>query len=156
MEYGNLAYKLEPEVEVEEKKVKKVQKAPKQKLNLRVIFFAVLISFAAYFMISKQVAVFETEKEISALQKKLDGLESKSIQKNFELEQSVDLETVEEVAMTRLNMQRPDQNQKVYLNITGEDSTEITSKDNENAKSKVSKYADNVKKNIAGIFSLGW
>ena len=46
MEYGNLAYKLEPEIEIEEKKVKKVKKAPKQKLNLRVILFAVLISFA--------------------------------------------------------------------------------------------------------------
>ena len=156
MEYGNLAYKIEPEVEIEEKKVKKVQKAPKQKLNFRVIFFAVLISLAAYFMISKQVAVFETEKEMSKLQKELDGLKSKEIQKNFELEQSVDLETVEEVATTKLNMQRPDQNQKVYVNVTGEDVTEITSKDNESVKSKVSKTTDGVKKNITGIFSLGW
>ena len=71
MEYGNLAYKLEPierEEIIKEKKVNKVPKAPKQKLNFKVIFFAVLISFAAYFMISKQVAVFETEKEVKNLQ----------------------------------------------------------------------------------------
>lgn len=156
MEYGNLAYKIEPEKEIKEKKVKKVQKAPKQKLNSKVVIVAVLISFAAYFMISKQVAVFETESEITKLQKQLDGLKSKEIQKNFELEQSVDLETVEDIATSKLNMQRPDQNQKVYLNVTGEDVTEITSKDNEGVKNKVSKKTDDVKRNITGIFSLGW
>jgi hypothetical protein len=44
-------------------------------------------------MISKQVAVFETEKEVKNLQTQLDGMKSKEIQKNFELEQSVDFKT---------------------------------------------------------------
>lgn len=159
LEYGSLAYKLEPiekEEVIKEKKVNKVPKAPKQKLNFKVIFFAVLISFSAYFMISKQVAVFETEKEVKNLQTQLDGMKSKEIQKNFELEQSVDLETIEEVATSKLSMQRPEKNQKVYVNITSDDLTEITSDENESVKSKVSKKAKNVKKNIVGIFSLGW
>ena len=53
-------------------------------------------------------------------------------------------------------MQRPEKNQKVYVNITSDDLTEITSDENESVKSKVSKKAKNVKKNIVGIFSLGW
>lgn len=154
MEYGNLAYKIEPEVKV--KKVNKVQKAPKQKLNFKVVFFAVLVSFAAYFMISKQVAVFETENEMERLQEQLDGLKSTEVQKNFELEQSVDLATVEEIATTRLNMQRPEQNQRVYVNVTGEDVTEITSAESEGIKNKMSDKAEQIKKNITGIFSLGW
>ena len=107
-------------------------------------------------MISKQVAVFETEKEVKNLQTQLDEMQSKEIQKNLELEQSVDLETIEEVATSKLSMQRPEKNQKVYLNITNDDLTEITSDENESVKSKVSKKANNVKKNIVGIFSLGW
>lgn len=151
--YGNLAYKEEPELKV--KKAREVAKAPKQKLNLRVIFFAVLISFAAYFMISKQVAVFESDKEISRLSKELETLKSTEVQKTFELEQSVDLAFIEKEATTRLNMQRPDQNQKVYVNVTGEDVTEITSGDAESVKNRVSSIAESVKKNIIGIFSIG-
>lgn len=151
--YGNLAYKEEPELKV--KKAREVAKAPKQKLNLRIIFFAVLISFAAYFMISKQVAVFESDKEISRLSEKLETLKSTEVQKTFELEQSVDLAFIEKEATTRLNMQRPDQNQKVYVNVTGEDVTEITSGDAESVKNRVTNIAESVKKNIIGIFSIG-
>ncbi len=154
MEYGNLAYKQEPEEVV--RKVKRVEKPVKQKLNFKIVFFAVLVSFAAYFMISKQVAVFESDKEISKLQGQLEELKSKEVQKTFELEQTVDLEEVEKAATTRLNMQRPEQGQKVYVNVVGEDVTEITSKEAESVKNKVSDIADAVKKNIIGIFSIGW
>ena len=152
MEYGNLAYKLEPEVEA--KKVKKVARAPKQKLNIRAIFFAFLIAFAAYFMISKQVAVFETEKEIERLVNQLKAMKSTEVQMNFELEQAVDLTTVEEIATTKLNMQRSEHNQKVYVDITGEDVTEFTAKDKEGMQKKVKDFTGDLKKNIAGIFSL--
>lgn len=154
MEYGNLAYKMEPEEKG--KKVNRVPKAPKQKLNFKVVFFAVIISLAAYFMISKQVAVFETEKEMENLQAQLQSMKSKEVQKNFELEQSVDLATVEEIATTKLNMQRPEQNQRVYINVTSDDVTEITAGETEGVKNRVSNVADAVKKNIIGIFSIGW
>ncbi len=152
--YGNLAYKKEPQTEAAP--VRKVAKAPKQKLNSKVILFAILISFAAYFMISKQVAVFESDKEISRLSKELETLKSTEVQKTFELEQSVDLNFIEKEATTRLNMQRPDQNQKVYVNVTSEDVTEITSGDAESVKNRVTNIAEAVKKNIIGIFNIGW
>ena len=152
MEYGNLAYKLEPEVEAG--KVKKKAAVPKQKLNVRAIFFAFLIAFAAYFMISKQVAVFETEKEISRLENQLKAMKSTEVQMNFELEQAVDLATVEEIATTKLNMQRSEHNQKVYVDITSEDVTEFTAKDTEGMQKKVRDFTGDLKKNIAGIFSL--
>lgn len=154
MEYGNLAYKLEEKQE----KVKMVKRAPKpkQKLNVKFIMYAIVISMAAYFMISKQVAVFETEKEVSKLQTQLETLKTTEVQKNFELEQSVDLSTVEEIATTKLNMQRPEQSQKVYIDVTGEDVTEVTANETEGVKNKVSGAAKSLKKNIMGIFSLGW
>ena len=155
MEYGNLAYKIEVE-EKEEKKVVRKQQLPPTNTYLRIVIYAVLISLAAYYMISKQIAVYETEKEINNLQNQIETLKSKEVRKNFELEQSVDLATVEEVATTKLNMQRPEHNQRVYVNITGEDVTEITSDETEGVKNKVSDAAADVKKNIIGIFSVGW
>lgn len=152
MEYGNLAYKLEPEVE--ERRVKKEERLPKQKLNIRAIVFAFLIAFAAYFMISKEVTVFETQKEISRLENQLKAMKSTEVQMNFELEQAVDLATVEEIATTKLNMQRSEHNQKVYVDITSEDVTEFTAKDKEGMKRKVKDFTGDLKKNIAGIFSL--
>lgn len=156
LEYGNLAYKIEPQEKERPIKKMKSPKQAKQKLNLKVVFFAVMISFSAYFMISKQVAVFETAKEVENLQTQLETMKSTEVQKNFELEQSVDLAEVEEVATTKLNMQRPEQNQKVYVNVTGSDVTEITAKEAEGVKNKITDAAQAVKKNIIGIFSMGW
>ncbi len=151
--YGNLAYKTEPEQEV--KQVKKTEKAPKQKFNLRVVIFAVLISMSAYFMISKQVAVFETYKELAKLAATLEELKSLEVQKSFELEQSVDLNEVERIAVTKLNMQRPEHGQKVYINVTGDDVGEVTAQDTESIGNRVSGMAGAVKKNIIGIIGIG-
>ncbi len=151
--YGSLAYKLEPEQEV--KQVKNIEKAPKQKFNLRVVIFALLISMSAYFMISKQVTVFETEKEIAKLSATLEELKSLEVQKSFELEQSVDLNEVEKIATTRLNMQRPEHGQKVYINVTGEDVCEVTAGETESIGNKVSGAAKSAKKNIMGIIGIG-
>lgn len=156
MEYGNLAYKLDVSEREEKTNKEKPRRQKVQKLNFRIVFFAVLLSFAAYFMISKQVAVFETSREAKNLRSRLEEMQSTEIQKNFELEQSVDMEEIEEIATTRLNMQRPEQGQKVYVNVTGSDVTEITSREAESVKNKLSGAADLVKKNIIGIFSVAW
>ncbi len=154
MEYGNLAYKLEPE-EIVEERVKKVHKPSKQKLNWKVVLCALLVSASAYFMISKQVAVYETGKAIEELTSKLDELKSVEVQKNFELEQSVDLNEIESIAMSKLNMQRPEQGQKVYINVTSEDVCEVTASDKESIGNRMSNAANAVKKNIIGIFGIG-
>ncbi len=151
--YGNLAYSLEPKQEA--KKAEKVVKVPKQKFNLRVVLFAILISASAYFMISKQVTVFETEKELATLTATLEELKSVEVQKNFELEQSIDLNEVEKIAVTKLNMQRPEHGQKVYINVTGEDVCEVTAKQTESITNRVSNAAGAAKKNIMGIIGIG-
>ena len=44
----------------------------------------------------------------------------------FELEESIDLTSVEEAAVNRLGMQRPSKNQTVYVNIKQDDVCELT------------------------------
>ncbi len=164
MGYGNLAYTLEHEDRLE-KRVKATKKqiaakkkaaAKKAKLNFRLIFMILLLSVSAYFMISKHVMVFETEQEIAKLEKDLAELESYTSQKVFELEQSVDLTTVEEVATTKLKMQRPEKYQTVYVNIRQDDVTEVTSDEVEGVKSRVANTADSLKRNLLGIFQMNW
>lgn len=143
MAYNNLAYdynnlaRIEQENEQmreEKKRLAKKQKLKERKrLNFFVICAVVAISFSAYFMISKNVEVYETQAHIESLQKELNMLESTTSQKIFELEQSVDLNAVEQIAMTRLNMQRPEKYQIVYINVQTDDVTDVTAKNKEKA-----------------------
>ena len=155
MRYSNLAYKLDEQSYVEEKKVQKKALATKEKRNFRPIICVMVLCMAAYYMISKNVAVYETEQKIKTLEKEIAELQSYTSQRSFELEQSLDLTTIEQVAKTRLNMQRPEQYQIEYVNVNRDDVTEVTAGEIEGVSNKVKKAAKGLKRNMAGIFSIG-
>lgn len=165
MAYSNLAYnydnlsrmedenaRIREEKKKEEKKLKIMQQ---RRLNFFVVCAILLLSMSAYFMISKNVQVHETSDKIVSLQKELSMLESTSSQKIFELEQSVDLNAVEQIASTRLNMQRPEKYQIVYIDVPVEDVTDVTAKESEGIASNIGSMAEHMKKNFLGIFDLG-
>lgn len=157
MGYSNLAYKYEEDyLAVEESNVVKepAKKKAKSK-NFTPIVCALVLSLAAYYMISKNVELYETNQNIKALQNDLTELETYTSQRIFELEQSVDLATVEEIASTKLNMQRPEQYQIEYVSIDRDDVTEITANEVEGVKSRVGNATKNIKRNLVGIFTIG-
>lgn len=155
MGYSNLAYEeYEEELVLREKKVEAVKREKKVVRNFRPIIFALVLSASAYYAISKNVAVYETNQEIKQKQQQLTELETYTSQRVFELEQSVDLATVEEIATTKLHMQRPQEHQIEYVSIERDDVTEVTVNDVEGMKNKVGKATNKFKKNIFGIFSL--
>ena len=135
--------------------INKKKSYARKKDNFYIVCAILALSLSAYFMVSKNVQVHETAKTIEELEKELAMLESNTSQKIFELEQSVDLNTVEEIASTRLNMQRPEKYQIVYLNVPVDDVTEITAKDVEGVRNQVGNMAEKMKKNFLGIFDLG-
>ena len=165
MAYGNLAYKYDNLAQIKEeddlardkkrKESRKLKIKEQRKLNFFIITGIILLSMAAYFMISKNVQMHETSDKIKQLQSELSMLESNTSQKMFELEQSVDLNSVEEIASTRLNMQRPEKYQIVYINVPSEDVAKVTADKVEGAGNRVGSMAENVKKNFLGIFDLG-
>ena len=63
--------------------------------------------------------------------------------------------TVERVAKTRLNMQRPEQYQIEYVNVMRDDVTGVTAGEVEGMQNKVKKATESLKRNMAGIFSIG-
>ena len=157
MGYTSVAYKYEEDFFVKEKKeqAKEVVSKKTKKKNFTPIICAIVLSMAAYYMISKNVELYETKQNIKALQEELTTLQTYTSQRIFELEQSVDLATVEEIATTRLNMQRPEQYQIEYVSIERDDVTEITAGEVEGVKNTVDNATKDIKRNLVGIFTIG-
>ena len=157
MGYSSVAYKYEEDFFVKEKKeqAKEVVSKKTKKKNFTPIICAIVLSMAAYYMISKNVELYETKQNIKALQEELTTLQTYTSQRIFELEQSVDLATVEEIATTRLNMQRPEQYQIEYVSIERDDVTEITAGEVEGVKNTVDNATNDIKRNLVGIFTIG-
>ena len=165
MAYSNLAYKYDNYARIKEeddkireekkKQARKTKLKEQKKLNIFITAGIILLSLSPYFMISKNVQVHETADEIKKLQSELAMLESNTSQKMFELEQSVDLNTVEEIASTKLDMQRPEKYQIVYINVPSEDVAKVTADKVEGVGNQVGSMAENIKKNFLGIFDLG-
>ncbi len=159
MGYGNLAYKWEDdrfEEQIREKRKKIAIERKREVIKNRAFFvgYVLMIILAAVFMIGKNVTEYETELKIKELEKELASLQSYTSQKLFELEENTDLAAIEEIAVTKLHMQRPTKNQIVYVNIKQEDVCELTSKEVEGVKNRVSEAAGDIKENVVGIFSM--
>ena len=138
--------------------VKKVEKDRREmihrKLTLLRIVYMGIIALSAAFMISKFVAVNETAGEIKRLNNELDSMRAYTSQRVFELEQSIDLSEVEEIATTRLGMQRPESYQIIYVNVDKNDISEVTAGDVEGAKNDVKSFAGKIKENIMELFGI--
>lgn len=159
MGYGNLAYALEEEayeVEVKKKRLKinKEKQTEVRKNRTLIVCYVMMLLLAAVFMISKNVSEYEGKLKIKELEAELAEIMSYTSQKTFEMEENIDLNTVEEIASTKLEMQRPTKNQTVYVNIKREDVCEITSKEVEGMKHRMQEAASDIKKNVIGIFSI--
>ena len=132
---GNLAYELDFEYgqkQREQKVIKHKQEnkaraqAIARKRQKTIIICAVIFALCAGFMMSRNVAVYESGKLVAQKQKELNTLKEYSSQKSFELDKSIDIESVEKYAKTKLGMVRPEKYQTVYVNIKQDDVTEIT------------------------------
>lgn len=133
MAYSNLAYELEApparrkKPQKNKQAVKRNHKQMHSKVkNIRRMCAIVVLAFSAGFMISKFVTVHETQQQIAKLQSNLTELESNTGQQIFDLEQSVDLTELEQEAVNRLGMQRPEKYQTIYVNVKRDDMTETT------------------------------
>lgn len=163
MGYGNLAYEYDPPIKEREPR-RTVHKSNKhrnararsgQKMKiLKRIAAIVLMAASAGYMISQFVAVNETEQELNSLKRQLAEAQAYTSQKVFELEQSVDLSEIEKEATTRLNMQRPESYQTIYIDVKQEDVTEVTADAVESVPNRISAFFGKIGKNIVDYFSI--
>ncbi len=132
---GNLAYdeefeehsvRLQKKVQEQKAEIKNRAKAEMVRKHKVLAVCAVMLAICAGFMISRNVAVYESKNEAAEFQKELNELKEYSSQKAFELDRSLDLDAIEETAAKKLNMVHPEKYQTVYVNIKQEDVTEVT------------------------------
>lgn len=166
MAYGNLAYNMPERERKPAQKRRKPQKrreyearkAREQMLirskNLRRICVIVVIALSAGFMISRFVAVNETQSEIASLQRQLAQAESVTDQMIFDMEQSIDLNKIETEATTRLGMQRPEKYQTIYVNVKKDDITEKTASEVEGPGKRLAAAIKEFGSNIVSFFSI--
>ncbi len=132
---GNLAYdweyednsaRIEEEVKKQKAETRKKAKVESVKKHKVLAGCAIVLALCAGLMISRNVAVYESRKNVEDLQKELNSLKEYSSQKAFEIDQNLDLESIEQAARENLNMVKPEKYQTVYVNIKQDDVTEVT------------------------------
>ncbi len=126
-EFENTSVQIEKKVREHKEQTKSKARADSVKTHKTVALCVAILALCAGFMISRNVTVYESRNMVAEKQKELNQLKEYSSQKAFELDQSLDLEKIEETAREKLNMVRPEKYQTVYVNIKQEDVVEVTS-----------------------------
>lgn len=157
--HGSSAYKYEVMQEEQDRariEYRHARQKHEERINktFRTAVKLFVIGLSACFMISKYVAVDDTGKRIKELEKELNAQQTYASEKAFELEQKVSLTAIEEAAMTRLGMQRPDKTQTIYVDIKKDDYTERTAQEVEGVRNKVGSALKNAKQTLINIFAL--
>ena len=72
-----------------------------------------------------KVLLMQAQSQVESMEQKLATLTEENNIKKIQLEQSVDLRKIEEIAISQYGMQRPDKNQIVYVRVVQSDYGEI-------------------------------
>lgn len=124
---GNLAYKIDYEEQTAKRplrtaKTEQVKKQAAKKVNLAVlIFYMVIIGAMAFCLIGREVKLYAKSSEVSALQNELTNLQAKSKQIMMEAEAELDFAAIEQTAVEKYNMKRPETHQVVYVDMQQDD-----------------------------------
>lgn len=134
----------------------KRNEAPKAKaknLNLAVaIFYIAVIFVIAFCLVGREVSLYEKSSEINRLENRLEQARSETKQARVAAEKAVNLKTIEESALTKFAMSRPEKSQTVYVNIRQEDYTEKTAE--KNFGTELSQGIQSSIQNLFGIFGV--
>lgn len=123
---GSSAYRLDTvdsatETKTEQRRAKQPKAAPKLKA-----FVALLAVCAVAFGMAFRFAVLTgLNAEVNALEKELTLIQGQNKQAELAIEQSYDLKTVEEIAVTKLGMSRPSKAQITYISMNSGDFAEV-------------------------------
>lgn len=137
-------------IELENKKIKQEAKAQTRRYAKK--FLIVGYVFAVLLLISYRYAVINTTfSEKEKLKTELASIQKQNEQLKVNIEQGMNINTIEQEAKEKLGMQKLDNNQKVYISIPKKDYTEssvkkdVTEDENETWWSKLFKDVFNIK-----------
>ncbi len=126
---GSSAYRLEmidSAERVEHTKSKNRRNLQTKAASKMKAFVALLTVCAVAFGMAYRFAVWTgLNAEVNALEKELTLIQGQNKQSELAIEQSYDLKTVEEIAVTKLGMSRPSKAQITYISMNSADFAEV-------------------------------
>ncbi len=102
---------------VYDEKEKPIEKKAKKTLPKSHIFSILLVFFISIIMISRYAYIAEITFNINRLERQYNEVIKENSLFNVKLAQTVNLQTLEKVALEELGMQYPDSDQIIYVNV---------------------------------------
>ena len=156
-EYGTSPRKVAPKTQQEnkEKKIKVVKDLPKQKTKLSIkqrkrqiqLTFVVIGIFILLLTISyRNSQINEKFNKVQTLKKELSSLQKENEQLKVNIENSLNLNTIEKLAKEKLGMQKLTNKQTVYITLPKKDYVESASEEvvKEKEKSWFENFVDKI------------
>jgi cell division protein FtsL len=134
--YGSEAYELEytsfreeesakEALAIEERRKKAAEERKGRLFRIRAVrSLGILTMIIAIYMV-RQAQIIQLCGEKSTLEKEVDNLQAVVTEKEMSLWGTLDQNTIEEVATTKLGMKKPDATQYVYIQLDGADRGEV-------------------------------
>lgn len=93
--------------------------------------YLLVVFLLASSVVYTKVLLMQAKTDVSNLEKQYANIVEENTNKKIQMEQSIDLKKIEEIAISQYGMQRLDKNQTVYVKVVQEDYAEIVNeKDN--------------------------
>lgn len=160
MGYDNLARKSEalhttqPRKKINRRKKEEFEMLQRKRLVAR-IFCIITVALAASYMVSQFVEVKDKKSELMRLNSKYAHMQASTLQKQRDYNDSDAWNgTSLEDEAERLQMQRPDKNQIVYVEVDREDETEATAVEVEGFGKRFKTVVGDFFSNIVKYFSI--
>ena len=99
----------------------------------------------AFSVLCRGVMITDKASELDSLKKELSDVKAKNQELQMEIDKSLDLNRIEQLASEKLNMRRPEKYQIVYINLDRVDYVEKAEGSKSGAVSHASKLFNNIK-----------
>ncbi|MBO5009025.1 MAG: cell division protein FtsL [Clostridia bacterium] len=149
---GTSAYKLEEyESHAQKSREKHIERKNTIKIEKRALCRLLVVSIFALFVAASalvyvNVMTLRASTEVDALEKQLAIATEKNKQKEIEITQKLDMKVIEKKAVEKLGMQKPDNNQIMYIDVKKDTYSEAVKQ-----KSNISSFFGGIKNALGSI-----
>ncbi len=127
LEFDTRFSKKGPELVRNEFSSSEVNKRRRQAAKSLCSYLLVVFLLASSVVYTK-VLLMQAKTEVLNLEKQYANIVEENTNKKIQMEQSIDLKKIEEIAISQYGMQRLDKNQTIYVKVVQEDYAEIVNK----------------------------
>jgi cell division protein FtsL len=138
--YGTSAEKIRDEIYETNKVLKEKRKYRLNRAAKTKMFFSILFLFVLGFLVAYRYALItDLNFSLCRLQTQYEKLRSENSRLKIAIEKDTDLSKIKNIAETKLNMQKPDKYQVVYIRVPKSNFTVISNDYKNNTKNNANK-----------------